>query len=68
MSLHDASGLDPKDSIATFCSFVHFFGSEEAARAWTERSEGSFVASIAEGFEYRHLFAQGLLGAALAGN
>lgn len=65
MSLHEASGLDPKDAIGTFCSFVHFFASEEAARAWTERSEGSYVASIAEGFEYGRLFNHGLLGLAL---
>jgi alkylmercury lyase len=66
MSLHDTGGLDPKDAIATFCSFNHFFASEEAARVWTEGREGSFVTSLAEGFEYGHLFAQGLLGAALA--
>ena len=67
MSLHDASGLDPKDAIATFCSFVHFFASGEAARVWTERSEGSYVATIAEGFKFGRLFNHGLLGAALEG-
>jgi hypothetical protein len=67
MSLHDASRLDPKDAIRTFCSFVHFFASDEAARVWTERSEGSYVASIADGFEFGRLFNQVLVGAALAG-
>lgn len=41
MSLHGVSGLDLVDAVGTFCCFVRFFASEEAARAWTERSEES---------------------------
>lgn len=31
---------------------VHFFASEQAAQAWAGRSEGTYVASIADGFEF----------------
>lgn len=66
MSLHGASGLDLDDVVATFCCFVHFFATEDAARAWTGRRKGTYIVSIAEGFEYGHLYNQGRFGAALA--
>lgn len=65
MSLHGVGGLDLDDAIGTFCCYVHFFADEDAARAWTRRSENTYVASIAEGFEYGRLYNQGRLGAAL---
>ena len=65
MSLHAAGGMNLEDVIGTFCCFVHFFADEDAARAWTERSEGTYVASITEGFEYGRLYNHGRLGAAL---
>ena len=65
MSLHGAGGMDFEDVIGTFCCYVHFFANEEAARAWTDRSEGTYVVSIAEGFEYGRLYNRGRLGATL---
>ena len=65
MTLHDIAGFDLKDVVGTFCCYVHFFASEEAARAWAQRSEGTYVASIAEGFEYGRLYNHAQLGAAL---
>jgi alkylmercury lyase len=67
MTLHGAGGLDLEDVVGTFCCYVHFFASEEAARGWARRSDGTYVASIAEGFEYGRLYNHGRLGAALAG-
>jgi hypothetical protein len=54
------------DAIRTFCCYVHFFASEEAARAWARRSEGTYVATIDDGFGYGRLYDQARLGAALA--
>jgi hypothetical protein len=66
MTLHDVSRFDLEDVIGTFCCYVNFFASEHAAQSWAERSEGSYVVSIADGFEYGRLYNQGRLGAALA--
>ncbi len=65
MTLHEVRGFDLDDVVGTFCCHVHFFASEQAARAWAERSEGTYVASLAEGFEYGRLYNHGQLGAAL---
>lgn len=65
MTLHGVAGFDLEDVVGTYCCYVHFFASEEAARAWAERSEGTYVASIAEGFEYGRLYNHAQLGAAL---
>lgn len=66
MTLHRIREFDdPKDVIETFCRYVHFFASEQEARAWAERSEGTYVASIAEGFEYGRLYNSARLGVAL---
>lgn len=55
LTLHDVTDFDLKDVIGTFCCFSHFFTSERSASAWAERSTGTYVVSIAEGFEYaRH--------------
>lgn len=66
MTLHEVAGLDLRDVIGTFCSYVHYFPSEEAARQWAKRSEGTYVVSIAEGFEFGRLYNHAQLGAALA--
>lgn len=65
MTLHEVGGFDLQDVVGTFCCYVHFFASEQAAHAWAERSEGTYVASIAEGFEYGRLYNHAQLGAAL---
>jgi alkylmercury lyase len=65
MSLHDAEGMDLAHVIETFCCYVHFFANVEAARAWTARSEGTYVVPIAEGLEYGRLYKRGRFGAAL---
>jgi alkylmercury lyase len=66
MTLHQVSELDElKDVIGTFCRYVHFFAFEQEARAWAERSEGTYVTSIADGFEYGRLYNRTRLGAAL---
>jgi alkylmercury lyase len=66
MTLHGAADLDLEDVVGTFCCHVHFFASEQAAREWAKRSEGTYIASIAEGFEYGRLYNHDRLGAALA--
>jgi alkylmercury lyase len=65
MSLHGAGGLDLDNVISSCCCFVHFFASEEAARAWTEGKNGTYVASISQGFEYGRLYNHGRFQAAL---
>lgn len=39
------------DVIRNFCHFVHFFSSDEAARAWIADHPGTTQISIADGFE-----------------
>jgi alkylmercury lyase len=39
------------DTIETFCHFVHFFASHEAAGEWTARHPGTFVLSSDDGAE-----------------
>lgn len=65
MTLHGVGGFDLKDVVGTFCCYVHFFPSEQAARAWAERNEGTYIASIAQGFEFGRLYNHAQLGAAL---
>jgi alkylmercury lyase len=55
------------DVIAGFCRFVHFFASPEAAETWTAQNPGSFVISVAEGFEVGRLTNAAQFGQALAG-
>ena len=38
-------------TIESFCSFIHFFASREAAEHWTGDHPGTFVISIDDGFE-----------------
>jgi len=55
-----------EDTIGSFCRFVHFFASPQAAEAWTRRHPGSFVISIDQGFEIGRRTNAAQLGAALA--
>lgn len=65
MTLQRVRGFGVKDMIGTFCRYVHFFASEQEARAWAERNEDTYVASLAEGFEYGRLYNRARLGDAL---
>lgn len=65
MTLHSVSGFDLKNVVGTFCCYVHFFASEEAACAWANRSAGTYVVSIADGFEYGRLYNHARLGEVL---
>lgn len=51
------------DVIANFCAFVHFFASEEAARAWTAAHERTFAVSIDDAFELARFWAANVFGA-----
>lgn len=68
MTLHEVGGFDLRDVVGTFCCFVHFFVSEQTASAWAERSKGTYVVSIADGFEYGRHYNHRRFGAALAGD
>jgi hypothetical protein len=37
-----------KDVITSFCHFVHFFPSRQAAESWTSKHPGTFMLSIHE--------------------
>jgi hypothetical protein len=37
-----------KDVVASFCHFVYFFPSRQAAESWTAKHSGTFVLSIHE--------------------
>jgi alkylmercury lyase len=56
LSLHTATATDLDDVIGTFCCFVHFFANDGAARAWAASRQGTFIASMAEGFDYGRLY------------
>lgn len=45
--LPDRGGVQ-KDVITTFCHFVHFFPSHQAAQNWTAQHPGTFVLSVHE--------------------
>ncbi|MGH2946242.1 MAG: organomercurial lyase [Solirubrobacteraceae bacterium] len=53
------------DVIRSFCHFVHFFASREAAGQWIERHPTTFTLSIDEGVELARLRNRELLGTAL---
>jgi alkylmercury lyase len=55
-----------EDTIASFCRFVHFFASIQAAEAWTRRHPGTFVISIEQGFEIGRRSNAAQLGSAFA--
>ena len=50
------SFIDPGESfgdnvIQSFCRFVHFFASSEAAEEWTRTHRGTYVIPIGGGYE-----------------
>jgi alkylmercury lyase len=55
-----------EDTIASFCRFVHFFASPQAAETRTRRHPGTFVISIQQGFEIGRRSNAAQLGTALA--
>ena len=54
------------DTIESFCHFVHFFASRDAADAWTAQHDETFVLSIDDGFEIARRTNRARFGAALA--
>lgn len=54
------------DTITSFCHFVHFFASEEAAAEWTAKHQHTFVLSIEDGFEIATMTNRIRYGALLA--
>jgi alkylmercury lyase len=50
------------DVIRGFCHFVHFFASDDAARAWTAEHAGTFELSIEDGFELGRFWAARAFG------
>jgi alkylmercury lyase len=54
------------DSIKTFCHYVHFFVSPEAASRWTAQHPGAFVLSIDEGADIARRVNDASFGAVLA--
>lgn len=53
------------DTIKSFCHYVHFFASRDAADAWTAQHDGTFVLSIDDGFEIGRLANRARFGAGL---
>ncbi len=58
----------PFDSsvIQSFCHFVHFFSSPEAAAKWTAEHPGTFVVSVEDAFQIGHMVNRARFGQALA--
>jgi alkylmercury lyase len=54
-----------EDTIGSFCRFVHFFATPQAAETWTRRHPGTFVISIQQGFDVGRRTNAAQLGAAL---
>lgn len=55
-----------RDTIGTFCCFVHFFASEADGQDWIARNDGTFLISVRDGFELGRLTNHEVFGAALA--
>jgi alkylmercury lyase len=51
MSFIDRDGPLGDNAIQSFCRFVHFFASPEAAEEWTRSHPGTYVIPIADGYE-----------------
>jgi alkylmercury lyase len=43
--------LFDEDTLGSFCSFIHFFASRQAAEKWTAKHPHTFVVSIEDAFE-----------------
>jgi alkylmercury lyase len=55
------------DVIQSFCHYVHFFASEEAAAVWTSSHGGTFTISVEDAFHVGRLVNHARFGQALAG-
>jgi hypothetical protein len=53
--------------IRSFCRFVHFFASRDAAATWTAEHPGTFSIPVEDAFEIARLVNQARFGEALAG-
>jgi alkylmercury lyase len=53
--------------LRTFCHFVHYFASEQAARDWTAEHPGTFKVSVDDGFRLGQRTNVSAFGAALDG-
>ncbi len=54
------------ETVRSFCHFIHFLASPQAATAWTARHEGTFVLSLDDGVVLGTLNNAARFGAALA--
>jgi alkylmercury lyase len=54
------------DVVRSFCHFVHFFASEEAAREWIAGHSGTFTLSLEQGFRLGRRTNQASFGSALS--
>lgn len=50
------------DVIRSFCHFVHYVASSDAAGSWTSEHEGTFQLTIEDGFELARFWAARLFG------
>lgn len=66
ISLVGPEGFDAGDVIATFCCYVHFFASEQAAQTWTTPKKDTYVVSIPSGYEFGRLYTHERFSAALS--
>lgn len=57
--------VEEGDTREHFCHYVHFFATEDEARAFAQDDDNALVASIAEGFEYGRRSNHRRFGAAL---
>jgi alkylmercury lyase len=53
------------DVVRSFCRFVHFFASPQAAREWTAEHPGTFTLSVEDGFSLGQRTNQASFGSAL---
>ena len=51
--------------LRSFCHFVHFFASEQAAREWTAEHPGTFTVSVDDSFRLGQRTSAATFGAAL---
>jgi alkylmercury lyase len=56
------------NTIHSFCHFVHFFASRQAAEPWMARHRGTFALSVEDAFEIGRRFNRATLGEALDRN
>ena len=55
------------DVVSSFCHFVHFFASEQAARQWSTEHPGTFMVSVDDAFRLGQRTNAAAFGAALDG-